>query len=301
MSAGLEALDAALGALYPGVEPAGWESLLRSDAGNADPLDEVRCYRCGDHWHYVTFGLTELYRKVSPLREQSGFGFELTFRLAGEGAAPDWPVAFLQGLAGYVVGSRRTFAPGDLMDLGGPLGAQDTALVAALFVSDPALPELSTPHGSVRFVQVVGITRDEFELGRDGGTSPEPALREQSPLLVTHLSRALPERPKGPRRQVSFVEWESPDDEQVLLTLDEEGRRLVLASLDEVARGATLELDGPDQSVRFVAGAADWSRSRATLIVRVPPGVGVGVGTLEPWMRDWTLPALPFLRIHLRE
>jgi len=33
------------------------------------------------HWHYITFGFTELYGKTSPNREISGYGFELTFRL----------------------------------------------------------------------------------------------------------------------------------------------------------------------------------------------------------------------------
>ena len=54
------------------------------------------------HWHYVTYGFSELYAKESSDAATSGYGFELTFRLAAEAAEnadstpPVWPMNLLQ-------------------------------------------------------------------------------------------------------------------------------------------------------------------------------------------------------------
>src|SRR5207247_650469 len=85
--------------------------------GGNDPLDGVSVYKNLDppHWHYITFGLSELYEKESDIPDVSGFGFELTFRLACKPEAdspPIWAVKFLQSLAKYVVNRRRGFDVG---------------------------------------------------------------------------------------------------------------------------------------------------------------------------------------------
>lgn len=38
-------------------------------------------YDDGDCWHFVTYGLSELYEKTSDNKEMSGFDMEFTFRL----------------------------------------------------------------------------------------------------------------------------------------------------------------------------------------------------------------------------
>lgn len=67
--------------------------------------------------------------------------------------------------ARYVVRSGNPFAAGSKMNLNGPIAqGATTALGAVTFTADPELPAIETPNGRVTFLQVVGITEDEWEL-----------------------------------------------------------------------------------------------------------------------------------------
>ena len=170
----------------------------RSDggAGGPDPLDGISADP-GEgprHWHYVTYGLSELYGKTSGDADVSGWGIELTFRLARtEGdAAPTWPWSLLQNLARYVFESGNVLSPGDHTDLNGPIALkEDTAIRAALFVMDPKLDPIDTPNGRISFVQVIGVTIDEYEAAVEWDTNwMVEILGERNPLLVTDVRRA---------------------------------------------------------------------------------------------------------------
>jgi hypothetical protein len=66
---------------------------------NAAALDGVSAYDAGDHWHFVTYGLTELYGKENEDPNVSGFGYELTFKLPKVSAAPaPWAFDFLEAI-----------------------------------------------------------------------------------------------------------------------------------------------------------------------------------------------------------
>ncbi|MGW6697178.1 suppressor of fused domain protein [Nocardia sp. NPDC055049] len=67
----------------------------------------------------MSFGMTELDEKESQNPDESGWGFEFTFRLTRrpeEHEAPVWPVGFLQNLARYVYSSGNWFEAGDHVD-----------------------------------------------------------------------------------------------------------------------------------------------------------------------------------------
>ncbi|MFV2172583.1 suppressor of fused domain protein [Actinomadura sp. LOL_016] len=52
--------------------------------GGPDPLDGISVYPRADpvpHWHFVSYGMSELYEKTSSNADESGWGFEFTFRL----------------------------------------------------------------------------------------------------------------------------------------------------------------------------------------------------------------------------
>jgi hypothetical protein len=55
---------------------------------NAAAFDGVSAYDAGDHWHFVTYGLTELYGKENKNSDVSGFGYEFTFKLPKVSDAP---------------------------------------------------------------------------------------------------------------------------------------------------------------------------------------------------------------------
>ncbi|HYF37723.1 MAG TPA: suppressor of fused domain protein [Prosthecobacter sp.] len=193
---GWDALDDALAKLYGRQEPVHFDTVTSFRAGGKDPLDAISAYSAADksHWHYITYGFSELYDKESDDEEHSGFGFELTFRLERKGSEQDppaWPANFLQSLARYVFETGNAFDAGHNMTLHGPITTEHkTEISAAAFVEDPQLGTIQTPHGRVAFLQVVGLTRDEFEFIQGWNTPGLIALlKEQEPLLVTRLAR----------------------------------------------------------------------------------------------------------------
>jgi hypothetical protein len=189
---GWGAIDEALERLYPEQEPKHWATQRGIDLG--DGLQGVSAYRANGHWHYVSYGLSELFAKESEFPDQSGFGYELTFRVARPtDEAPLWPATLLERLA-QTVWDGSDYAIGDRVGVGGPItGNDDTALDALAVVLDPELGEIDTPHGRLAFKQLVGITAAEWkEMKR---TSTEQVLRRlqaNNPLLVTDAHRATP-------------------------------------------------------------------------------------------------------------
>jgi suppressor of fused len=192
---GWSAIDAALERLYPGVEPKHYGTIIKWRLGGPDPLDGISVYERDDHWHYVSYGMSELYEKESGDPDESGWGFEFTFRLArtpGETEAPLWAANLLQNLARYVFGSGNPFGPGHHLDVSGPISLDhpDTAIRAITFTDDPELGVIDTPHGRLRFLQVVGLTLEEYAtIERWDATGVLDALRPHLPLLVTDVAR----------------------------------------------------------------------------------------------------------------
>jgi hypothetical protein len=194
-SPGWEAITDACTRIYGEQEPRHYGTVVKYAWGGRDPLDGVSIYTSDaglPHWHYVSYGLTELYRKQSPNEAESGWGFELTFRLRRDaGEPPTWPISLMQNLARYVFQSGNVFDNHHYINLNSPIcvGAA-TDLRAALFVIDPQLGVIETPHGVVRFLQIVGLTLDE--MNAIAGWNAEgflAVLRRDNDLLVTDLDR----------------------------------------------------------------------------------------------------------------
>ncbi|MCB9700745.1 MAG: suppressor of fused domain protein [Myxococcales bacterium] len=172
---GWAAIDAALARLYPGQVPHQFASKTAYELATPSPLPAIAVYevpatavvgrRYGPHWHYVTYGLSELFEKSSPDPDLSGFGFELTLRTAkreGEAQPPVWGLRLLQALGRYVLNTGERLDSGHRADLGGPLVPEvETALSGIATVPDPTLGKIQTPFGSLLFLQVIGLHGDE--------------------------------------------------------------------------------------------------------------------------------------------
>ena len=165
---GWAAIDAALARLYPRQAPHQYASQTAYDLDAPSPLPAVAVYEGVRplHWHFVTYGLSELFEKSSEDPNVSGFGFELTMRTprgADETTPPAWPLRALQGLGRYVLERRQGFDTGHCAELGGSIAAGlESALTCLACVPDPLLGKIVTPFGSLLFLQVVGVTRDEL-------------------------------------------------------------------------------------------------------------------------------------------
>jgi hypothetical protein len=160
---GWDAIDSAFDALYPGQKPKHWAHKgvkrmhdLRNPPEN--PLDGVSVYDGGSFWHYVTYGLSELYEKESE-GEWSGFGYELTFRLAKGGdeqGPPMWPIDLLVSMARAAYAGHQ-LAAGHTAETGPIDGRPDTKITALILVEDPSFELKATPHGKLAFIELVGV------------------------------------------------------------------------------------------------------------------------------------------------
>ena len=193
---GWEAIDTALDHLYDNEEPMHWGTVLPYNLGGEDPLYGVSVYQNHQqqtHLHYVTFGFSDLYEKENDDPEWSGFGFELSFRLADslKGEPPVWVVNFLQNLARYVFQSGNGFGPGHTIPLNSPICLEmDTLIRTVTFVEDPELGVIETPNGKVRFLQVVGLTDDELDATQCWNAARFAELiQNENRLLITDVER----------------------------------------------------------------------------------------------------------------
>ena len=79
---GWDAIEAEFLRVYPGqTKPKHYGTIIKWILGGNDPLDGISVYDGGDFWHFVSFGLTEIYGKETDDPEISGYGYELTFKL----------------------------------------------------------------------------------------------------------------------------------------------------------------------------------------------------------------------------
>jgi Suppressor of fused protein (SUFU). len=283
-AAGWDAIERAMSKIYGDQEPKHYGTLIPYMLGGRDPLDGISAYKAErpyPHWHFVTFGFSELYDKESDDPERSGYGFELTFRLARgetEEEPPAWAMNLLQNMGRYVFKSGNVFRNGDYLDANGPicLGA-DTKLTALAFVRDPELPALDTPNGQVEFLQMVGITGCELEAMQTWNTlGMLNACEEHMPRYITDLSRdsfmrvpAVAEAvQRGMERDgsstgflyVDQLGWE-PAKRRLLgktpaaLRLGAKQAGIVGKLLKgRILKGKSLSMTGPDVRVVFVPG-----------------------------------------------
>ncbi|CAN5690366.1 hypothetical protein BH11MYX1_BH11MYX1_51430 [soil metagenome] len=202
---GWAAIDRALAPLYRHAEPhAHFGTVLPYSLGGHDPIHGISVYlrtEPAPHFHFVTYGFSDLFQKETDDPATSGFGFELTFRLVrapDEEQVPSWALNFLQNLGRYVFGTGNRFAAGHKMGLNGPISigpvdqpVNPTGITAVLFTDDPELGEISSDFGNARFLQIVGLTDDEYKLIQEWSTTGLlEILKRRLPLLATDLARS---------------------------------------------------------------------------------------------------------------
>jgi hypothetical protein len=199
---GWDAIDERLKLLYPKQEPRHWGTIIKHMLGGPDPIDGISMYHSTDgdveHLHFITYGYTALYYDESAFGEKfSGFGFEMTFRLAATSLAtpekPYWVLNLLQNLARYVFETGNGFGPYHWIPANGPICSDgNTEIVGLIFIQDPQLAPFTSPHGSVEFLQAFGITQTELDDLKTTKQTPQAIMhkhRKVTPLLVTDLSR----------------------------------------------------------------------------------------------------------------
>lgn len=211
---GWAAIDTACAIVHPAALPHQFTSPTAYDLDSPNPLPAV-CVWETQHgqWHYVTYGLSELFEKSSPRPDVSGFGFELCMRLhrePDEQRPPVWPIKLLQGIGHYVMSGHGELDTGHIVALGGPLcgGARPTLLEGVVCVPDPQLGKVDTAHGSILFLLLVGLTADEIDAMDNGWDLARKvgAVTELSPQGLTDPDRRSWRT--DPRRAATFRRYE---------------------------------------------------------------------------------------------
>lgn len=242
------AIAAHFDALYKGRKPRHFATIHSAHPAGQDPLSGVSVWKRAEpvpHWHYVTQGLSQPNPKAA-IPGASGFGFELTFRLACTAEAMDaplWPLDFLHNLARYVFRTSHALQDGHRMNASGPISpGLPTQLCAMGFTSDPELPPIGTQSGSVYFLQVVGLTADEESAAERWDTRKLlDAFLPHMPMWVTRLERES--MLANPAMQVKVKQGAQHDGSSTgvlvadLLKLDVQ-KRLLRKPLVEITLGA---------------------------------------------------------------
>jgi suppressor of fused len=296
VTVGWDAISSECDRIYPGVEPFHTGPIIKARLGGPDFLDSISIYTVDTptpHWHYVTYGMSELYRKELQDPEVSGWGYEFTFRVARSPKAtepPGWAVGMLNNIARYVYTSGNPIEPGHYMDANGPLCVgSDTLIRAIAFTHDPDLQPLTTPNGKLSFLQIVGITLDEFDAILAWNThSLLELLEAKIPKSVTDLDRESILKDRGIAKKVaagqkkdgsnsyglfpSVCEW-AMNGKKATLRVGANG----LKSFSPVLRGRLpfgwpMALMSKTHVVRFVpADANSWQVEEDVLVLSLDP------------------------------
>lgn len=165
--------------------------------GGNDPLDGISVYDGGDYWHFVTYGLTELYEKESDIKEISGFGMEYTFKLKKDNYENEENeirciCGILQSIALLTFNQGEIFNVYECLYTGQTVGidcGKKSNITGFITVPDDKFPEIAdTPNGKMCFVEFIGVTDSELKAIRNKEIS-EKELFEKLGSDITDYNR----------------------------------------------------------------------------------------------------------------
>ncbi|MDU1903426.1 MAG: suppressor of fused domain protein [Dysgonomonas sp.] len=198
------AIDQKVSEIYGDKEPRHYAPPLHYILGGQDPIDGTSIYDSDKqefHRHFISYGMSELYYNEEAVESEfSKWGFEFTFRLKPfeeDDDDPVWVIEVMNNLARYVYESQRWFEEYHFVPANGPIRTETKNpidIVGLIFVLDPELGKIDTPHGEVSFLQMVGVTSKELEHLKNNPTTDEvkklvDIMRKDNPLLITDLLR----------------------------------------------------------------------------------------------------------------
>ena len=173
---GWDAITAAFARMYPGQEaPRHFGCLIPWRLGGPDPLQGVSAYDGGAYFHFVTYGLSDLYEKEGADPEYSGYGLEFTLKLRKEGMGDEMQeqqciVGIFNDLARLTFEKGEQFFPDEYIYTGQELGFdvnQKSRLTGFVTALDEA-GTIDTPNGKVDFVKLIGATDAELKAIMEG-------------------------------------------------------------------------------------------------------------------------------------
>ena len=169
---GWEAIEQEFLRVYPKqTNPKHYGTLISWALGGNDPLDGISIYDGGDYYHFVSFGLTEIYEKECEDPNISGYGYELTLKLKKAGLEDDEAeikniCGILQSIARITFNNDEIFRPDEYIYTGQTAGmdaGQKSLLTGFITIKDPTVETIDTPNGKVEFLELIGMTDAELK------------------------------------------------------------------------------------------------------------------------------------------
>ncbi len=169
---GWDAIIKAFEELYPDqLEPRHYGTLIGWRVGGKDPLDGISIYETDDYWHFITFGLSELFEKESDNKDISGYGMEFTLKLKKDDITKEeielkGICGILQTIARLTFTNGEIFRPYEYIYTGQTVGIdtkQKSKLTGFILVPESKLEGIDTPNGHVDFVELIGVTDSELK------------------------------------------------------------------------------------------------------------------------------------------
>lgn len=158
--------------IYPKQKnPKHYGTLIKWRLGGNDPLDGISIYDGGAYWHFITYGLSELYEKETDDPEYSGYGMEFTFKLKKDNYEDEEKeiqciCGILQAIAKITFNKGEIFSDFEYLYTGQTTGIdvnQKSNITGFITVPDNDFKTLNTPNGKVEFVEFIGVTNKEIE------------------------------------------------------------------------------------------------------------------------------------------
>jgi len=171
-SYGWNAITSEFERVYVGqTNPMHYGTLIKWSLGGNDPLDGISIYDGGEYWHFVTYGMTELYEKESENKKISGYGYEMTFKLkkadySNEESEIKCICGILQTVARLTYNQGEIFGSYEYLYTGQTTGIdayQNSKITGFICVPDPTLNTIDTPNGKVAFLEFIGMTDSELK------------------------------------------------------------------------------------------------------------------------------------------
>ncbi len=172
LALGWDAITAEFERIYTNqTNPKHYGTLVKWALGGNDPLDGISIYDAGDYWHFITYGMTELYEKETDNDEISGFGYEMTFKLKKDNYSDEEGelkciCGILQTIARITFNNNEIFQPYEFLYTGQTTGIdayQKSNITGFICVPDTSVNTIQTPNGKVEFLEFIGMTDAELK------------------------------------------------------------------------------------------------------------------------------------------
>lgn len=167
---GWDDIDKVCNSIYPNQEPLHYGTIVKYYLGGKDPIDGISIYDAGSYYHFVTYGFSELYEKKSDIKDVSGFGFELTFKLKKYDDINEKELKnvciILQDIARYVFETKNVIKTNEYIYTGQANGMDiehKSSIVAFVTIEDNLFKTINTVNGKLQFIELIGITNNELQ------------------------------------------------------------------------------------------------------------------------------------------